>query len=111
MTDMQKNPASIRLWMRIVFFISLAINLLVVGALVGLMIAKPSIRDRRVHSTRNLVQPFIRALEPHDRKLFIESMERVVRRPGSERRLGMVDRQAALALLTADPFVLSLIHI
>ena len=77
MTDMQKNPASIRLWMRIVFFISLAINLLVVGALVGLMIAKPSIRDRRVHSTRNLVQPFIRALEPHDRKLFIESMERV----------------------------------
>ena len=105
MTDMQKNPASIRLWMRIVFFISLAINLLVVGALVGLMIAKPSIRDRRVHSTRNLVQPFIRALEPHDRKLFISSMERVVRPPGSERRPGMVDRQAALALLTADPFV------
>ena len=107
MTDMQKNPASIRLWMRIVFFISLAINLLVVGALVGLMIAKPSMQDRRVHSTRNLVQPFIRALEPHDRKLFVKSMERVVRQPGSERRPGMVDRQAALALLTADPFVRS----
>ena len=55
MTDMQNNPASIRLWIRIVFFISLAINLLVVGALVGLIIAKPSIRDRRVHSTLNLV--------------------------------------------------------
>ena len=55
MTDMQNNPASIRLWIRTVFFISLAINLLVVGALVGLIIAKPSIRDRRVHSTLNLV--------------------------------------------------------
>ena len=105
MTDIPEKSVGIRLWMRVVFFFSLAINLLVVGALVGLMIVNPSRHERRLHSTRNLVQPFIRALETDDREIFRKSMARAVRQPGSERRPRLVDRQAAVALLTADPFV------
>jgi uncharacterized membrane protein len=107
MTDMPEKSVGIKLWMRVIFFFSLGINLLVVGALVGLMFIKPSVHERRLHSTRNLVQPFIRALEPDDREVFRKSMVLAVRQPGSDRRPGLVDRQAALELLTADPFVRS----
>ena len=105
MTYTPEKEVGIKLWMRVVFFISLATNLLVVGALVGLVITKALPHDRRVHSTRNLVQPFIQALEPGDRKLFHQSIVKVLRQLGSKPRLGLMDWQTALALLTADPFV------
>ena len=70
MTYTPEKEVGIKQWMRVVFFISLAINLLVVGALVGLVITKALPHDRRIYSTSNLVQPLIWALEPGDRKLF-----------------------------------------
>ena len=79
MTYTPEKEVEVKLWMRVVFFISLAINLLVVGALVGLVITKALPHDRRVHSSRNLVQPFIRALEPDGRKLFQQYMVQVLR--------------------------------
>ena len=46
MADSEKHPVEIRLWMQIVFFLSLAVNLLVVGcwfvgSLVGVLVTKP----------------------------------------------------------------------
>ena len=70
MTYTPEKEVGIKLWMRVVFFISLATNLLVVGALVELVITKALPHDWRVHSARNLMQTFIQALEPGDRKLF-----------------------------------------
>ena len=55
MNHKSENGVEIKLWMRVVFFILLAINLLDVGAVVGLVITKALPHDRRVHSTRNLV--------------------------------------------------------
>ena len=98
MTYTPEKEVGIKLWMRVVFFISLATNLLVVGALVGLVITKALPHDRRVHSTRNLVQPFIQALEPGDRKLFNQSKVKVLRQPGSKPRFGLMDWQTALAM-------------
>jgi len=47
------------------FFLSLAVNLLVVGVLV----TKPKTRHRSMHASRNLVQPYIKALDPENRQV------------------------------------------
>ena len=74
MADAQKHPVEIRLWMRIFFFLSLAVNLLIVGALVGVLVTKPKTRYRSPHASRNLVQPYIKALDPENRQAFQTEM-------------------------------------
>ena len=76
MADSKKHPVEIRLWMPIVFFLSLAVNLLVVGCwlLVGVLVTKPKTRYWSPHASRNLVQPHIKALDPENRQAFQTEM-------------------------------------
>ena len=74
MADSEKHPVEIRLWMRIFFFLSLAVNLLIVGALVGVLVTKPKTRYWSPHASRNLVQPYIKALDPENRQAFQTEM-------------------------------------
>jgi uncharacterized membrane protein len=105
MADAQKHPVEIRLWMRIVFFLSLAVNLLVVGALVGVLVTKPKTRHRSMHASRNLVQPYLKALDSEDRQAFQTEMAQSYKRSSGGQRIGAQTRKAAFELLTADPFV------
>jgi uncharacterized membrane protein len=91
--------------MRIVFFLSLAVNLLVVGALVGVLVTKPKTRHRSMHASRNLVQPWIKALDPKDRQAFQTEMAQSYKRSSGGQRIGAQTRKAAFELLTADLFV------
>ena len=91
--------------MRIVFFLSLAVNLLVVGALVGVLVTKPKTRHRSMHASRNLVQPCIKALDPKDRQAFQTEMAQSYKRSSGGQRIGAQTRKAAFELLTADLFV------
>jgi uncharacterized membrane protein len=91
--------------MRIVFFLSLAVNLLVVGALVGVLVTKPKTRHRSMHASRNLVQPCIKALDPKDRQAFQTEMVQSYKRSSGGQRIGAQTRKAAFELLTADLFV------
>jgi uncharacterized membrane protein len=91
--------------MRIVFFLSLAVNLLVVGALVGVLVTKPKTRHRSMHASRNLVRPCIKALDPKDRQAFQTEMAQSYKRSSGGQRIGAQTRKAAFELLTADLFV------
>jgi uncharacterized membrane protein len=91
--------------MRIVFFLSLAVNLLVVGALVGVLVTKPKTRHRSMHASRDLVQPCIKALDPKDRQAFQTEMAQSYKRSSGGQRIGAQTRKAAFELLTADLFV------
>ena len=105
MADSEKHPVEIRLWMRIFFFLSLAVNLLIVGALVGVLVTKPKNRHRSLNVSRNLVQPYIKALDPEDRQAFETEMVQSYKRSSGGQRFGAETRKTVLEMLTDDPFV------
>ena len=82
MAEEPNHPVKIRLWMWVIFFLSLAVNLLVVGALVGVLATKPKSWHKTLHASRNLVQPFIQALNPEDRHAFKTEITKSYRRSG-----------------------------
>ena len=86
------------------FFLSLAVNLLVVGALVVVLVTKPKNRHRSLNVSRNLVQPYIKALDPEDRQAFETEMVQSYKRSSGGQRFGAETRKATLKLLWADPF-------
>ncbi len=69
-----ETPPPRRRWLWPVLIISLALNLLIVGVFIGAALRANS-ADRPPGSTRSLIgEPFIRALEPADRRAFVRGM-------------------------------------
>ncbi len=65
-----------RRWVWPVLIVSLTLNLLVAGMMLGAAM-RADVRDRPPGSARSLIgEPFIRALAPEDRRAFVRSMVR-----------------------------------
>ena len=70
------QPSGRRRWVWPVLVVSLALNLLVAGMMLGAAM-RADVRDRPPGSARSLIgEPFIRALAPEDRHAFVRSMVR-----------------------------------
>jgi uncharacterized membrane protein len=93
-----------RRWTRVALFVSLALNLAVVGVIVGHVLSDgpPDRRDRRTGD--DPVIPYTRAFDDHQRR----ELGRSLRDSFERKRFGsgsfMADYRAALAVLRADPF-------
>ncbi len=97
-----------RRWIMPLLLVSLAFNLLIVGAIVGRTLSPdgPRFRDRVEGPARSLIgEPFIRALSQEDRRALLADL----RNDGPrirETREGLRQRfEAFLTALRADPFV------
>ncbi len=97
-----------RRWVMPVLFVSLALNLLVVGAIVGRSFSpdRPDQRDRVAGKVRSVIgEPFVRALERDDRHALLRDVRRESKRFRENRNSLRGRFEAFLAALRADPFV------
>ena len=103
MANSEKHPVEICLWMRIVFSVSCGqpFGCWRVGWGAG---DKAKNRHRSLNVSRNLVQPYIKALDSEDRQAFETEMVLSYKRSSGGQRFGAETRKATLKFLWADPF-------
>ncbi|WP_204115840.1 periplasmic heavy metal sensor [Shimia biformata] len=103
MSETQETPQRMGRKMRVVLILSLGLNLLVIGAAVGVgaKIARDGPPPHRVDSG---APPFVRALDSHDRREVGRAIRKAYRNIGIDRDGDRQDYQAAVAALRADPF-------
>ncbi len=90
-------------WVKIVLFVSLTINLLVVGLVIGALISGPHGRDRT--ELRGLgYGPFVRALPKEDRSALHEALARNADSFRNNRAELRAQFEALLMALRTEPF-------
>lgn len=102
MTDADETRAAPRRWLRVVLFLSLALNLLVVGAVAGFVLKGPPLPrgDRN-----DPVLPYTRAFDEDQRRAVWQDLRRGLTRDGGAMRAGYLeDYRSALEILRADPY-------
>lgn len=109
MSDPATNatPPPRRRWLMPLLFVSLALNLLVIGAIVGRALSPdaPFKRDRIDGPVRSVIgEPFVRALTREDRKALISDLRREAPRIRENRENLRARVEAFLAALRSDPF-------
>lgn len=90
-----------RLWPRLLLFVSLALNLLVIGIVAGSLALGPD-RDRRAPS-RDMVAPYTRALSDADRRQIGKRLRESLVSREDERGLLMADYGTVLDILRTEP--------
>lgn len=91
------------LWMRVTLFISVAMNLLVVGAVAGFFVTGGP--DKRYDRTRtDMGTLFMRALGDEDRRALRRDFEAGLQRDGREHGAFLTEFEATLEILRATPF-------
>ncbi len=92
-----------RRWVRVVLFVSLAVNLLVVGLVVGALLSGPHGRDRP--ELRGLgYGPFVRALSKEERSALHEALARNADSFRHNRAELRAQFEALLMALRTEPF-------
>ncbi|MBY6112846.1 periplasmic heavy metal sensor [Mameliella alba] len=88
-------------WLRVMLFVSLALNLLVMGAVAGFVVkGPPSPRGDR----SDPVLPYTRAFDEEQRRALRRALWRSFPKDGSVRAAYLADYQQALGILRSDPF-------
>lgn len=91
------------LWMRITLFVSLALNLLVVGLVAGFFISGGP--DKRAdRAPRDIGSVFMRALDPEDRRALRRDFVSDLASQGRDREAVFTDLRTSLDVLRASPF-------
>lgn len=91
------------LWARITLFVSLALNLLILGAVVGVFLTGGP--ERRANDDRrDLGTLYTRALSPEDRKALRREFLSGLERQGRDGSAIVGDMQTALNVLRSSPF-------
>jgi uncharacterized membrane protein len=109
MTDAQPGkavPSRTATWVKVVLVLSLGLNLAVLGVIAGAWLSPDGPRQTRIDTAaRDLgATPFVRALDPEDRRALFQAMRREaepLRQNRDELRLRF---EALLGALRADPF-------
>lgn len=104
----EQPPVHRRRWVMPLLFISLALNLLVVGVLVGRSFSpdRPDRNDRVSDQVRSVIgEPFVRALDRGDRRALLGDVHRQSKEFRENRESLRARFQAFLAALRADPYV------
>ncbi|MDF1854847.1 periplasmic heavy metal sensor [Pseudooceanicola sp.] len=97
-------PKAPRLWLRLVLFGSLALNLLVVGAVGGMLVfGPPEGRDRPPRSDR-IGGPLTQALTHEDRRDIGRALREAYRGGRPDRGAMRDEYQRVIAALRSDPF-------
>lgn len=104
--DMSPAPAPTARWVKLALVASLGLNLLILGIVGGAWLSPDGPRGDRIdRAGRDMgATPFIRALEPGDRRALFQAFRREeepLRQNREELRLRF---EALLAALRADPF-------
>ena len=106
---MSEQPQSRRgRWVMPLLFVSLALNLLVVGAVIGRSFSpdRPDRNDRVSGQVRSVIgEPFVRALDRDDRRALLSDVRRESKKFRENRESLRARFEAFLAALRADPFV------
>lgn len=90
-------------WLRVIFLISLALNLIVAGVVIGTVFGGMDIGKRNA-SLRPLNMPYTRAVSAQDRGALMKSLQRELRTERPTRSDIREDYTRALDILRADPF-------
>lgn len=104
--DLNKKPEKMN-WTKIVLFVSLALNLLVAGFVVGGKFSDGKKEGRNAHHSERLFRgsPYGRALSQEDRREIAREIGQVRRQEFSDSRREMVVlAQSVVAILREDPF-------
>lgn len=102
---MTETPVKRRRWLYPVLFLSLALNLLIVGMVVGWMASPHGPRGSNFGGARGLVgEPFLRALPDDQRRALIRDMAREAPRIRESRDSLRTRFNAFLEALRADPY-------
>jgi uncharacterized membrane protein len=105
MADMADGISSTKtpLWVRITLFVSIALNLLVAGAVAGFVFfGGPDGRADR--ERRDVGSLYTRALDPEDRRALRRDFVTGLSAQGREKDTIVSDMQSALDILRATPF-------
>lgn len=98
------KPAKMRLWIRLVLFVSLALNLLVLGVFVGAVSHGPDGGPWK-HKTIDPVTPYMRALDDDQRKaLRYRLRDSFVAKRKKDGKGALSGYQSALEILRQEPF-------
>ncbi len=106
-TTEQSPPKPRRRWLMPVLFISLALNLLVIGAVVGRALSPdgPNKRDRVSGQVRSVIgEPFVRALSREDRVALLADLMEERPRIRENRESLRTRFEAFLSAVRRDPF-------
>ncbi len=104
-TDPNPTPKSSRLWVRILLVVSLALNLLVIGAVAGFAIkGGPLKHGGPPHVAVGGVGPLTQALTREDRRAIGREMRRKAQESGWDRRAHRQALERMVVLLEATPF-------
>lgn len=111
MTETDTSRRRSPLWMRLLLFGSLAVNLLIAGLVLGAISLRGDDDRRHLRGARDLAPfPFIIAMEPEDRRALVERF-REESRPHRADRSEMRERlQTFLAALRADEFDVAIVQ-
>lgn len=108
MSDTTTPPRRRGLWWKLLLVVSLAINLMIAGIVAGWIFSKgppsrmPADGDRAARSLG--VEPFVRALEPDDRRALLDDYRRESETLRENRR-ELRDRfERLLTAIAADPY-------
>lgn len=103
MSKTTDSPARMGRKMRILLILSLGLNFLVVGAVVG--VGAKILRDGPPpHRSDTGAVPFVRALDGHDRREVGRAIRKAYRDGGIDRAGDRRDYDAAVQILRNDPF-------
>ena len=103
----EPTPARRRRWIVPLLVVSLALNLLVVGAIVGRALSPdgPHRKDRVSGPVRSVIgEPFVRALSREDRRALLEDLKAQGPRIRENRESLRARFEAFLAAVRSDPF-------
>lgn len=104
-TDPKPTPTSPRLWVRILLAVSLALNLLVIGAVAGFAIkGGPMKHSGAPHMAPGGVGPLTQALSKEDRRAIGREMRQMAKENGWDRRAHRQALERMIAGLEATPF-------
>ena len=104
MQDTPETMPRMRPWVRVVLFLSLALNLLLIGAAVGAVLHGPPGGPGSRTTVRDTALPYTRALAEDQRREIGRSLRKAVRATPEQRGALLDSYGDAVTLLQADPF-------
>lgn len=105
-SDPNPAPKGTRLWVRILLVVSLGLNLLIIGAIAGLIIKGGPLPHAGPPSkiANETIGPFTRSLSPRDRISILREVRRQEEFEGFSRAAHQQAMEEMIALLETTPF-------
>ncbi len=104
MADVAIKKTGMRRWVKVLLFVSLALNLAVAGAVIGAMVKHRGDHGDWPHGIDRATVPYIHALPQRDKRALGKALREHGRDIPNARKNYRQDFQAALSILRTQPF-------